>query len=270
MEPGTRWTLAVVALAVGVGFGLVHVVWRASSVDPAAPVTAPAPAAPAVIEPRAVWHSPPQGSPPGPPAGMVPAAAGRGAHPGALYPPYGVTGEGFRAWPPTPEPVYSAYPPQPAYPAWGGLPEPPYGAYPQGPRGYESGYPAYPPTGYPAYPGPDAATWWAPEFHDGPPPPEPQAWAEPPGSAAGLAEPDGAARAPMAPGDTSEGLLPGVTPEAGFAAAGAPMGWDASPVPAPEGAGIEPPSGIDQAGSPQPVAPFVGPAIEPGPAPPNP
>ena len=89
MERGARWTLAVVGAAVGFGFGLAHLVWRASSCYPDY-AGGPFRAYGSRAEPRRGWPAAPPAAYPAwggaPEAAYAPRWAERGGW-GAGYPP---------------------------------------------------------------------------------------------------------------------------------------------------------------------------------------
>jgi hypothetical protein len=214
MERGTRWTMVVAGLAVGAGFGLVHVLWQAapSEITPARDAPAPRVAHPA--DSLAVRDAQAQM----PARGF--AAGGPGGPGGVPYPPYGPPRGGPPGWPAGADPGYGGYPVYPVYPDYptGPAQAPSPEAYSGGAwygRGeYGGGYPGYRSPTYPPPPEQEAEVWWAPEFHDGPPPPEAEALVLPPAPSAA----DGPVAVPPGPGgavSTWRGLTPhGPWPEA--------------------------------------------------------
>lgn len=158
MERGARWTLAVVGAAVGFGFGLAHLVWHASSGDGTGV---------GGREAATDWREPGRyagaGLPTPPRSGGV-YPRDYPNHAGGPFRAYGSRAEPGWGWP--------AAPPA-AYPAWGGAPEAAYAPRWAEPGVWGAGYPpVYPSTEHPSWAGGDpAASWWAPERQDGPPPP---------------------------------------------------------------------------------------------------
>ncbi len=267
MDRGTRWTLVVAGLAVGAGFGIVHVLWRAAPSEIAPATGGAGPRGPNAADSRAVREAqaqmPPRGFAAGRPGGPV----------RAPYPPYGPPRDATRGWPAGPDPGYGGYPAYPAYPDYPDYPagpaQVPYPeAYPGGAwygrGGYGSGgYPGYHSPAYPPLPEEQAEVWWAPEFHDGPPPPEAEDLVSPPGPSTA----DGVVSVPPGPGGgvaawqglVSEGQGPEGVPRSGFAA-------ESEARPAVEGAGalVEPP-----AERPEAAGVAAPPAVGPEPPPPS-
>ena len=99
MERGARWTLAVVGAAVGFGFGLAHLVWRASSCYPD-DAGGPFRAYGSRAEPGRGW----------PAAPSAPYPAWRGAPEAAYAPGWaepGGWGGGYPVYPSAPQPSWA-------------------------------------------------------------------------------------------------------------------------------------------------------------------
>jgi hypothetical protein len=249
VERATRWTLVVLVIAFGAGYGVAAQVWRGMGGPATGPATQTAAGPPQAIPP---WAAPVarQGPPPSWAARALPPTPLLRPPPTSLYVEYGTYD-----YVPAPGPwggsIPSGHPHRSVPPPAG------YAAredWPQA-RGFDPGDAWYPP-------GVSGEAWWAPEFHDGPPPPLPEddvpahGWGYPMGAEASIGMAPAEPVSPWAPAAQPVEDMPGVAPPS------SPLG---SSTPRNEGAA----AGADESRWPPAwfPDPWAGPGSTPSPAP---